>query len=98
MNLLAKKFQLIEWLAGVEDEKTVSKVAALRKQTAIEAYEASLQPIPLEEAAGAARGLRGGYRGGSHLRYRGGGARDWLMRVELLIPIHDPPARLCRHA
>ncbi len=49
MNLLEEKLQLIEWLAGVEDEQSVSKVAALRKQTAIEAYEAGLKPMPLEE-------------------------------------------------
>lgn len=39
MNLAIKKIELIEWLAGVQDEKIIKKIEAFKKSSARNLYD-----------------------------------------------------------
>lgn len=49
MTLELRKFHLIETLIGLTDEVLLSRVEDLLREARIEAYEANLQPMSIEE-------------------------------------------------
>jgi len=42
MNIALKKIELIEWLARIQDEKTIREIEALKKGAAKMAYESRM--------------------------------------------------------
>lgn len=48
-DLQVRKLSLIEWLARVDDEKTISEFEAVQKKRRVENYEKSLKPMTQAE-------------------------------------------------
>ena len=45
MDLAAKKVELIEWLARIEDRSLLEKIEDLKKKTFTESYESQMKPM-----------------------------------------------------
>ena len=45
MDVAAKKVELIEWLARLQDKELLEQVDNLRKKSATEAYQSKLKPM-----------------------------------------------------
>jgi predicted transcriptional regulator len=48
MNIHAKKVQIIEWIATLQDAELLNKIDALKKQSVKESHEAGLTPMSME--------------------------------------------------
>jgi hypothetical protein len=49
MNVQAEKLELITWLAQLQDVNLLERLKEFRRKAEIEAYEASLKPMTVEE-------------------------------------------------
>lgn len=49
MNVQAEKLELITWLAQLQDVNLLERLKEFRRKAEIEAYEASLKPMTMEE-------------------------------------------------
>jgi phosphoenolpyruvate-protein kinase (PTS system EI component) len=49
MNVQAEKLELITWLAQLQDVNLLEKLKEFRRKAEVEAYEASLKPMTVEE-------------------------------------------------
>ena len=45
MNIAAKKVELIEWLAKIQDKSLLEKVEILKKKAVSESYESKMKPM-----------------------------------------------------
>ena len=45
MNIAAKKVELIEWLAKIQDKSLLEKVEILKKKAIAESYESKMKPM-----------------------------------------------------
>lgn len=55
MNVQAEKLDLITWLAQLQDVSLLEKLKEFRRKAEIEAYEASLKPMTVEELVARSR-------------------------------------------
>ena len=55
MNVQAEKLELITWLAQLQDISLLEKLKDFRRQVEIEAYEASLKPMTVDELVARSR-------------------------------------------
>lgn len=49
MNVQAEKLELITWLAQIQDVNLLERLKEFRRKAEVEAYEASLKPMTVEE-------------------------------------------------
>jgi len=55
MNVQAEKLKLIEWLVQLQDLDLIKRIQALKDAAEVAAYEASLEPMTVEELVARAK-------------------------------------------